>query len=234
MSKFLHYEQCPRCTDKGRDTRGDNCAVYSDGGKHCFACGYHITAKYSNHIPKKKEVNATLFPTDLTTDIPAVALQWLLSYGLPYSYWQPFIGWSEKDMRLVFEAGGAGVGRYFGPDNKRKWYGYGNIHKQPHVISPVENAIQKSVLVEDIVSAHKVGTVAYSIPLFGTKVFDGCIPILRFLAMPIVLWLDKDQEQTMYKKCTWLQAVTGLPVTYVSTPNDPKDCTLTSIKGKLA
>lgn len=42
MADVLHHEQCPQCATNGNDRSHDNMAVYSDGGKHCFACGYHI------------------------------------------------------------------------------------------------------------------------------------------------------------------------------------------------
>lgn len=42
MADVLRHEQCPQCAANGNDNSRDNMAVYSDGGKHCFACGYHI------------------------------------------------------------------------------------------------------------------------------------------------------------------------------------------------
>ena len=42
MADVLHHEQCPQCAANGNDNSRDNMAVYSDGGKHCFACGYHV------------------------------------------------------------------------------------------------------------------------------------------------------------------------------------------------
>lgn len=42
MADVLHHEQCPQCAANGNDRSRDNMAVYSDGGKHCFACGYHV------------------------------------------------------------------------------------------------------------------------------------------------------------------------------------------------
>lgn len=36
-------KQCPACKKNGGDTSQDNLAVYEDGHKHCFACGYHVS-----------------------------------------------------------------------------------------------------------------------------------------------------------------------------------------------
>jgi twinkle protein len=40
MSVCTHHEPCPQCRGQGRDRKGDNLAVYDDGHKYCFACGY--------------------------------------------------------------------------------------------------------------------------------------------------------------------------------------------------
>ncbi len=55
-SYLISKEQCPKCASNGGDTRRDNCAVYSDGHKHCFKCGYTKGGKYSIFKPVKKEV----------------------------------------------------------------------------------------------------------------------------------------------------------------------------------
>jgi len=54
----LTRSQCPQCLDSGRD----NLIEYSDGGKHCFACGYHegteITEEMGNMLSGEyKELN---------------------------------------------------------------------------------------------------------------------------------------------------------------------------------
>jgi len=40
-SRAVSRERCPECAKLGQDTKGDNCIVYSDGHKHCFACDWH-------------------------------------------------------------------------------------------------------------------------------------------------------------------------------------------------
>ena len=40
MSVCTHHEPCPQCRGQGRDRKGDNLAVYDDGHKYCFSCGY--------------------------------------------------------------------------------------------------------------------------------------------------------------------------------------------------
>jgi len=41
MAQVSERMRCPACANNGRDTSQDNLCVYEDGGKHCFACGYH-------------------------------------------------------------------------------------------------------------------------------------------------------------------------------------------------
>lgn len=241
MARFIHYEPCPKCVEKGRDGRGDNLARYDDGGAHCFSCGYHIFPKhYIPHSKERERVNEQVLPADFTREVPQFALQWLLQWGLPLSYWKPFIGWSEKHSRLVFTVGDGpsfSQGRYIpsplavAPDRQhRKWRVWGECHKAPHILGNYQEA-ERVVLVEDIISGHKVGMAGFpTIALFGTKIFDACIPALRHIALPVVVWLDKDQEHTMPKKCNWLSVVTGLPVNYQVTHADPKALSLQNVK----
>jgi hypothetical protein len=211
---------------------------------HCFSCGFHKFPK--NYIPsgnKEEKINAAVLPIDFTREVPSYALKWLLQFGLPFTYWRPFIGWSESHSRLVFTVGTGpsfSVGRFIKGEGRscfgyktqskgeRKWFVWGESHKAAHVFGNPQTS-EQIVLVEDLISAHKVGNVSATICLFGTNIFSACIPVLRHYSLPIVLWLDKDQEETMPKKARWLQIVTGLPVRYIVTKNDPKLLTLGKI-----
>lgn len=233
MAKRVTYEPCPKCREIGRDNAGDNLVVYPDSGGHCFACGFHRypSRNLNPYLESSvKEVNATaVLPTDFSREVPNHAWQWLLQYGLGYKYWQPHVGWSEKDSRLVFTVGNPAefsIGRFIakpnsGTESKRKWFVWGESHKTPHIFGDYSKS-KEIVLVEDLISAHKVGQVTACIPLFGTKVFDSVYPALRHIKLPIVIWLDKDQEQTFPKKAAHLRLLTGLNTRYISTNEDPK------------
>ena len=45
MGRVVDKIQCPACAEKGRDRRGDNLAVYDNGGTFCHSCGYYTNAK---------------------------------------------------------------------------------------------------------------------------------------------------------------------------------------------
>jgi hypothetical protein len=180
-----------------------------------------------------------MLPADFTRQVPAAGWKWLLQYGLGFKYWQPFVGWSEKDSRLVFTVGEPtqfSIGRFIpteGRDtNTRKWFVWGESHTRAHILGDYRQS-KTVVLVEDLISAHKVGQLQSCIPLFGTKVFDAAIPVLRHIGLPVTIWLDMDQQSTIHKKASNLSLITGLPVSYRFTKEDPKLLSIERIKEEL-
>lgn len=282
-------EPCPKCRELGNDTRGDNLVVWADGGKHCFACGHKVPAPWKGppirEAPKHYE-KGTL-PPDFTREVPARAWQWVLQYGLPYSHWQDYCGYSPAEERLYFcvpniSSVSFSQGRYVGtplvdgeqlrPEQTNqdstllpaqrldtgtsrdqgsasgilgrglagssrsrsvpKWFTRGDCHKSAHLVGDYRQA-SEVVLVEDLISAHKVGKVSCAIPLFGTRVFDSVVSTLRHIGLGVVLWLDRDQMSGIQRKAANLSMLTNLPVRYIFTDNDPKSIPLTEIKELL-
>jgi hypothetical protein len=187
----------------------------------------------------------SLLPSDFSREVPTAAWKWLLQYGLPYSYWQPIVGYSQKDERLVFLVGSPfkfSIGRLIGSDRNealsedatksnakpRKWYVWGDSHKHCERLGQGPT----TVLVEDLVSAHKIAVtgVAETIPLFGTRVFQDVLYYLMTINKPIKLWLDKDQEGVVKKQALWLQTMTGNPVDIIITDKDPKCMPMEALK----
>lgn len=66
MAEVVGNEQCPSCADRGGDTSGDNLVRYSDGGAHCFACGYHQKTSESASLPQE---TVTRKKSSLLTDL---------------------------------------------------------------------------------------------------------------------------------------------------------------------
>jgi len=230
---FSHYEQCPRCAERGKDSRRDNLAVWKDGGRHCFSCGFHSHPSISSHwtkTPIELEAKAKrILPDDFTWDIPARCWQWLLQYGLPYDYWKPIVGWSEKYQRLVFRVGDPlefSIGRSFGEEVsgvRRKWHVWGDSHRSVFVADVRRKGEGPILLVEDFISAHKVGQVTQTVCLFGTRIYPMHIKYLREQNKPIILWLDSDQGDNMPKKAANLSILTGCKVNIINTDKDPKE-----------
>ena len=240
MSKVVQFVPCPRCQANGRDTRGDNLAIYYDDSKHCFACGFHTFPKHyvGLHEPIPKQIKR-LLPNDWQREVPRHALQWLLQWELPYSYWKENIGYSPKEERLVFRVGSPqlafSIGRYLPvgepTERPRKWYVWGNPDRHCEVIGArPDGAI---ILVEDLISAHKVGQVSECIPLFGTVVHNAVLYYLMNSSKPVKFWLDKDQESPVKKKAVQLQSLIDRPVDIIVTDKDPKCLDLKKIQSIL-
>jgi hypothetical protein len=66
-----------------------------------------------------------------------------------------------------------------------------------------------------------------ALPLFGTNVHACHLNIIRYLKVPIIMWLDNDQKSMAIQRCNRLSILSGLPCKYVFTENDAK---LLSIK----
>lgn len=255
MSLFSHYEPCPRCVGNGKDSRGDNLAVYRDGSSHCFSCSYHRHAKGSYQWAKTntlKENNGTksLLPFDYTDEIPTHAWRWLLQWGIPFSSWKPIVGYSPYDERLVIRVESEGllrfsIGRHTPSDDnvwkhdrptgnhvrRRKWYVWGDSHRHAHLLGESKETV---VLVEDIISAIKVQHAGYSaIPLFGTTIYPCHLYYLLSFPGDVVLWLDKDQEMESRSKAIWLESIVGKLVKVVSTVKDPKGLSFNEINEVL-
>lgn len=245
----IRYEPCPRCRRNGRDNKGDNLVMFSDNDGHCFSCGFHVFPKHYVSREVVSNVPKSLRPSDFTREVPIHALTWLLQYGLPWSHWKDSIGYSEKEQRLVFELSYEGalafsIGRYLpavapavntplqpaggdslhGTRTPRKWYVWGDSHKHCHVL-PGTNQTECNpiVLVEDLISANKIAVAGFtSLPLFGVEIHPCHLYYLYNSKQPVVLWLDKDQEQQSRRKALRLESLISRSVRTITTDNDPK------------
>lgn len=110
---------------------------------------------------------------------------------------------------------------------KRKWYVWGDCHRHAEIVNPHQG--RNIVLVEDLISAHKVGQLTTTIPLFGTKVHNPVLYCLLNDPRPVVLWLDKDQEFNCRSTALRLQGILNKPVSVTTTDTDPKTYSLEAI-----
>lgn len=237
MAKVIRFEACPRCRERGQDRRGDNLGVYADESAHCFSCGHHIFPRFQltfvnkeSHIDDSKK---DILPRDFTREVPAECWKWLLQYGLSYTYWKTYCGYSPSANRLILTYGNPiqfSQGRGFTVGDS-KWKNYGDRYALSEPIG--KELAGEVVVVEDLISAHKVGQVTPALPLFGTTVSDIAVKALRAMDRPVVLWLDQDQYQLLPKKIHRLQTLLRHPVRYVSTVKDPKALSLEEIKNEL-
>lgn len=59
--RVVRREQCPDCRFKKRDISKDNLAVYDDGHKYCYACGYYEGGKQSVSVPSSIDDSSLQF-----------------------------------------------------------------------------------------------------------------------------------------------------------------------------
>jgi hypothetical protein len=229
--------------ERGKDSRGDNLAVYRDGGAHCFSCSFHrfspVSRRWEVKVDHEKENKVKrILPDDFSWDVPSRAWEWLLQYSLPYDYWKGIVGWSEKYQRLVFRVGDPlqfSQGRSFhtalnsnGP--YRKWHLWGDSHQSVTSIGKGST----SILVEDLISAHKVSQVGHVICLFGTRIYPIHIKYLREQKKDINIWLDNDQGEYIPNKAANLSILTGCKVNIINTQKDPKEYNVEEISNYIS
>lgn len=257
MSMRVKHEQCPRCRANGRDTRGDNMGVYPDGGKHCFACGYTVPARevtaLSNAIANLYKTMDTVpqdsptLPNDVSFDFSEQALMWLRKYDIyeeeilahnvcysldydavvfPYYAPTPF-QIPEEDEDLV------GYQMRFMKDDR--WVSYGDIGSLVYIINKSENINSVIVVVEDILSAIKVGRNIPTVPLFGSSrsAIERMMQTLSRNYKHIIYWLDKDAQS----RAIWAAQTTPLynaRGSMICTEYDPKAYTTSDIISHVA
>lgn len=205
-----------------------------------------------NQLNESKTNGSTskILPASFTREVPARAWEWLFQYGLGYTYWKKYCGFAPEENRLIFTVGDPvafSIGRFIPPctpgasttghdveagreDGRvvhgdkapRKWYAYGEPHTHCEVLHPDSGPGRTVVLVEDIVSAHKVGRITTAIPLFGTEIHKPHLYYLMNQDKPIKIWLDKDQEYRVNKIAMRLQSLVDVPVSCIVTDEDPK------------
>lgn len=218
---------------------------------YCFRCdlkefegkGMQSIAEL-NRIKALNETAATVsikieLPIDFTSEIPLLGRLWLYNAGLTPSDWKQYnIGYSPKMERVVLP-----VYAY----RELVWCQYRAIHKgqKPKYLQPStgkesivfrggdqQDKQERVVVVEDILSAMKVGKIIPTRSLLGTKITTQQAVILSDAAR-VTVWLDPDKagrdgSRTIKKTLCLLTEVDS-----VVTDTDPKDLSLTEIKKVL-
>lgn len=234
-STLIGHEQCPRCKASGRDRHADNLGTYSDGHKYCFSCGYtlnrHGTAFLPIHPPEKSERPITL-PADADPFIPAnPAGLWLQKYDITFEeVKQNNILWSPSRHLLIFPFYGSGAknllgwqGRYLGEgvDNP-KYFSFGRMDEIFNYIGLQFVEGSGIIVVEDMLSAIKIGRIACALPLFGSHVPPIKRRNMMFQSGRLTLWLDYDKAATSYTMANEIRLL-GYETRSVITTKDPKE-----------
>jgi len=239
-SHVIRKETCPECRKLGNDRSGDNLAVYSDGHCYCYRCGYRTGRRtftqQTNETRTSTNGKEIVLPSDVTTELPFEAKDWLKTYQLTrLDTNRNHVLWSDKWSRIIFPYFNesellAWQGRYVGEDkSKAKWFSQGKIHE---IIHPIKVVARKAILVEDIVSAIKLSNYTGAIPLFGSSLSTQQILRLRKVVNEVWLWLDPDMRNKSVK-FAHICNLLGLTAHVIFSDKDPKEHDHTDIANIL-
>lgn len=248
-SYLIQKERCPECAKLGKDLNGDNLAIYSDGHKYCYSCGYTVSldrvGRFTRHddgIQKKKE--ELFLPTDCDIVYPRRCLDWIEKYELTRTdLLNHNVMWSESMQRLIFPVYGSGnliawQGRSFHLGNQAvakipKWFGKGNLKDTFNILGKGN----KLIICEDIISAIKVSKCGVmTMPLYGS--FIGRERFKRLFKLfggevEVWVWLDYDKAKEATKESK-LGVLCGLNCNTIITKLDPKEMSYEEIKNTMA
>lgn len=239
--KFLRHEPCESCGSR------DNVGIYSDGHKYCFGChkfdapsgveGVKAFAA-SKQLVESMEGKIAL-PEDFTFELPNLPFQWLMRYSIgQMERMEHGIGWSPNLDRLIFPLYEDGelkfwTGRYFGKDARQpKYWTQGSRNEIMALYGHSHPLAERVVLVEDIVSAIKVGRVCMTMPLLGSKMPLENARKLSERFKRLVIWLDPDMKRSAFQQALKLEPWFN-SVEVILSDRDPKDHTTAEIAQKL-
>jgi hypothetical protein len=250
MSFFVRNSVCPKCRARGADRQGNNLAEYSDGHKWCWSCHYYEHGdkslrslfKDKESMPVRVDSSVEL-PADtrLLTEagLSSEPLLWLVSYGITVDEmnrlkfmwseerkWLMFPVLTHKGEVLAFQA------RIFGKGPK--YYNSPNLHK--HLVmegwSFYADDTYNICVVEDMISAIKVGRVMPSMCLFGSALLSNHIAMLEEACDKAIFWLDLDKAETSERYARLLGS-RKIRTAVVVTRLDPKSYTTEEISDIL-
>jgi hypothetical protein len=210
----LARTKCPHCAKLGKDNASDNLAVYPDGHSYCYSCGYTIRAPLLRSLHSKVNplkyghsggnLNMPYSPRSdsdsvATFNLPRPARDWLDSYGITetethhYNIWYDL----EKDYLVFPIYDGPRLvctnSRYFGSNPKHPRYITWGLKNRHFKLMPSQTS-SVYVLVEDFVSAIKVGRQFNCIPLLGSYIPNNLILSLISSKPILRIWLDPDKS----------------------------------------
>lgn len=175
------------------------------------------------------EAPSVSLPSDCDTYIPAVARSWLGKYALTeYEIISNKLLWSQHREMLLFPYFNkynqleAWQGRSF-KEGDRKWFSQGNLKTLYHILPP-EHGNDVIVLVEDIVSAIKVGRHVPCLPVFGSTIGLSRFRTLYNRFKRAKVWLDPDKRKQSLKEA-YIGQQLGMDVSVVFSQHDPKEHT---------
>jgi len=225
MSNLVGFSACPRCRKRGNDRTGNNLAEYTDN-YYCFACGFN---KPKRSISRLYDAFSTKVATNITqlqtvSQLPKIAIDWLSKYQITPDEMRQFQWCEDKKLLVLYQSADYWQGRNFGSPPVPKYLSEG---VKPFIKYGTDE--DTLVLVEDILSAIKVGRVYSASPMLGTMPLKPHLSHLRPYKS-VFLWCDKDAAIKSVRNAAKLSEMIGKPVKPVITDKDPKSFSVNDIK----
>jgi len=222
MSAFIQHQPCPNCGSK------DNLGEYEDH-YFCFGCRYHKLKSDTKSLRKrlsgivKDTVHTPVEDMELTDELPSVAKQWLLKYGITMEDAKEYnIQWNPNmNMLMLMKTKYYWQARLF--DKNRPKY----LSKGKKPINIYGYGSQRAVLVEDIASAIRLARVSPEMcasPLLGSTISFEVLRYFKKRYPRVTIWLDRDKAKEAVKISKLFQQY-GTKCDVVITPKDPKEYT---------
>lgn len=240
MSRFRGHEGCPSCGSR------DNLARYDDGGAFCFGCHYkerptHAPMRRMGDTTEDDKRHSRPIPEDIGHDFSQQCIEWLGRYyvDVPTAI-RNELYWSPRNEQLIYKLGNCWQARNFGGfwlDKFGKCFTSGDVNECTHIYGTHQaesmgrtgesDRIRRPdvpstlVVVEDPVSALRIGPLRDAMPLLGSHLAQARLNALAKLYTSIVFWLDSDkykEARAMEQRAKYM----GLSARTIYTDEDPK------------
>lgn len=217
---------------------------------HCFRCGEsqfvpHGLQRISDLNRRKAELafmeeRTVRLPKDYTLEIPEKDMLWFLQYGIDPELARSYgIGYSDELDRVVLPVRGldgkldAVQMRSTDPNVRPKYLNpFGPKVSAAVFMSGPPTGV--TVVVEDILSAIKIGKITHATSILGTALTDERAEKIAKHNHTAVVWTDNDRAgQKGRLKATRQLLLLGMDVYRVRSPDDPKTYNLEDIEEHL-
>jgi len=218
---------------------------------HCFRCGFHGFIPHGVQsiadIKRREDEyrsqdfsKGLVLPSDYTLDIPTSAMTWFLKSGISAELAREhLIGYSESMERVVLPV-------YAGSELVAVQMRATRDGLKPKYLNPfgpkVSNAVfwagkpknRVGVVVEDMLSAIKIGQYIYSASILGTNMTDARASQIARELDHALIWLDNDKAGIDgWRKAATPLSMMGVYCTRVRSERDPKTYTRSEIKAHI-
>jgi len=224
---MIKQSSCPHCPSSDAYTE------YDDGSSYCFSC-----KKYTPPIGIKSEVikqkldgselrsqKEFVYPSDATSYIPSEPLKWLHKYGITkQEIIKNGINWSDYYSGIILPCFNgtdrvlSGFTVRFFPRQNPKTIVHGFVC--PSLVHDLHTS--SIVLVEDYLSAIKVGRHVSTMCLWGSNIPLKALSSLSKRFSRVGIWLDMDKAEYSLRTARKASVMFKDGCTSILTELDPK------------